>query len=101
MTTLSLGPMRRALFVAIVGSTSLARVAVADPTDPPADGATVSGTRIVVPVVATSPLQGPGLDPDKVPGLIQSLGSEDFTRLHAMSPTETLMQRVPGVSTSD
>jgi iron complex outermembrane receptor protein len=57
--------------------------------------------RIVVNVVATSPLKGPGIDPDKLPVPIQSLSAQDFGRLNSPLLTDTLMQRIPGVSTSD
>jgi len=66
-----------------------------------ASDAGAAGGRIVVNVVATSPLKGPGIDADKLPGTVQSLTSGDFARLNSMSVTDTLMQRIPGVSTSD
>jgi iron complex outermembrane recepter protein len=68
-----------------------------------ADGAAgdADAGRIVVNVVATSPLKGPGIDPDKLPVTVQSLMSKDFERLNSLSVTDTLMQRIPGVSASD
>jgi iron complex outermembrane recepter protein len=66
-----------------------------------ANDADASGGRIVVNVVATSPLKGPGIDPDKLPVTVQSLTAKDFARLNSLSVTDTLMQRIPGISTSD
>jgi len=66
-----------------------------------ASDADTAGGRIVVNVVTTSPLKGPGIDPDKLPVTVQSLTAGDFARLNSLSVTDTLMQRIPGVSTSD
>ncbi|MGZ5850102.1 MAG: TonB-dependent receptor plug domain-containing protein, partial [Methyloceanibacter sp.] len=52
-------------------------------------------------VIATSPMGGAGVDPDKVPGSTQTLSGEDFSRSYSPSITDTLTQRVPGVSTTD
>jgi iron complex outermembrane recepter protein len=54
-------------------------------------------------VVSTSPLSGSGsgIDRDKVPALVQSVRSEDIERANSQNITDTLFQRVPGVSTSD
>ena len=52
-------------------------------------------------VIATSPLGGAGVDPDKVSGSTQTLFADDFSRTYSPSITDTLMQRVPGVSTTD
>ena len=41
------------------------------------------------------------IDRDKVPSNTQSLTSEDFSRTYSSSVTDALMQRVPGVSTTD
>ncbi len=54
-----------------------------------------------VEVVATAPLPGAGIDRDKVPGTVQTLTSDDFTRTGSPNVTETLFQRTPGVSLSD
>jgi iron complex outermembrane receptor protein len=54
-----------------------------------------------VDVIATSPLPGPGIDRDKVPGLAVTISADDFARTFSHSVTETLSQRVPGVSLSD
>lgn len=51
-------------------------------------------------VISTSPLGG-GIDRDKVPALTQTVTAEDFSRNYASNITDTLFQRIPGVSTSD
>jgi iron complex outermembrane recepter protein len=51
-------------------------------------------------VVATSPLGG-DINRDKVPGTVQTLTSDDFTRTESPVVTDTLFQRIPGVSLSD
>src|SRR5439155_17497588 len=51
-------------------------------------------------VVAPSPLGG-YVDRDKVPGTVQTLTAPDFTRTESPNVTETLFQRIPGVSLSD
>ena len=69
-----------------------------------ADGSSDADTnagRIVVNVIATSPLKGPGIDSDKVPSEVDSLTAKDFARSNSLSVTDTLSQRVPGVTTSD
>jgi iron complex outermembrane receptor protein len=53
-----------------------------------------------VSVVATSPLGGE-INRDKVPGTVQTLTSDDFTRTESPVVTDTLFQRIPGVSLSD
>ena len=52
-------------------------------------------------VIATSPLGGSGIDRDKVPAMTHTLSGDDFSRTYSTSVTDTLMQRVPGVSTTD
>jgi iron complex outermembrane receptor protein len=52
-------------------------------------------------VISTSPLDGTGIDRDKVPTMVQTLSAEDFSRSYSPNVTDTLMQRVPGVSTTD
>jgi iron complex outermembrane receptor protein len=52
-------------------------------------------------VISTSPFSGGGIDRDKVPALVQTLRSEDFERTQSQNITDTLFQRLPGVSTSD
>src|SRR5439155_1237855 len=51
-------------------------------------------------VIAPSPLGG-YVDRDKVPGTVQTLTAPDFTRTESPNVTETLFQRIPGVSISD
>src|SRR5213078_1454781 len=51
-------------------------------------------------VVATSPLGGE-VDRDKVPGTVQTLTSDDFTRTESPNVTETLVERIPGITLSD
>jgi iron complex outermembrane receptor protein len=52
-------------------------------------------------VISTSPLPGAGIERDKVPALVQTITSEDFARTYSPSITDTLFQRIPGISTSD
>jgi iron complex outermembrane recepter protein len=52
-------------------------------------------------VVATTPITGLGFDRDKVPAMVQTLPAEDFSRVYSPNVVETLMQRIPGVSTND
>ena len=52
-------------------------------------------------VISTSPFSGGGIDRDKVPALVQTLTAEDFAQRHSPNVTDTLFQRIPGVSTSD
>jgi iron complex outermembrane recepter protein len=63
-------------------------------------------TVTVRPVAPTptppQPSAEPGvIDRDKVPSSTQSLTSEDLSRTYTPAVTEALMQRVPGVSTTD
>jgi iron complex outermembrane recepter protein len=89
------------LLVLLVPILLLAQASLAAAADESASDTGAVGGRIVVNVVATSPLKGPGIDPDKLPVTVQSLSSSDFARLNSLSVTDTLMQRIPGVSTSD
>lgn len=52
-------------------------------------------------VISTTPVQGPGIDKDKIPSLTSTVTAEDFQRTHSQNVTDTLFQRVPGVSLSD
>jgi iron complex outermembrane recepter protein len=52
-------------------------------------------------VISTSPLPGAGIDREKVPALVQTITAEDFARTYSPSITDTLFQRIPGISTSD
>src|SRR5262249_12157015 len=51
-------------------------------------------------VIAPSPLGG-YVDRDKVPGTVQTLTSDDFKRTESPIVTDTLFQRIPGVTLSD
>lgn len=52
-------------------------------------------------VIATTPVQGTGIDRDKVPAQTYSISAEDFQRAYSPNITDTLFQRIPGVSVSD
>ena len=52
-------------------------------------------------VIATTPLGETGVDRDKVAASTQTLNADDFSRTYSQSVTDTLMQRVPGVSVTD
>ena len=51
--------------------------------------------------VTATPLPGGGIDRDKVPATVHTLNAEDFARNPPTSVTDTLFQRIPGVSVSD
>jgi iron complex outermembrane receptor protein len=42
-----------------------------------------------------------GVDRDKIPAMVETISAEDIARVHSQNLTDTLMQRVPGVATSD
>ena len=67
----------------------------------PAAGAAQPQALPEIQVISTSPFPGGGIDRDKVPALVQTLTAEDFSRTYSPNVTETLFQRIPGVSTSD
>ena len=52
-------------------------------------------------VIGTSPLQGVGIDRDKVPAMTQTVTADDFSRAYSPNITDTLFQRIPGVTLSD
>jgi iron complex outermembrane receptor protein len=52
-------------------------------------------------VVAPTPLGGRGVDPDKLPAVVETVGDSDFVRSGSLVVTDALQQRVPGVSLSD
>jgi iron complex outermembrane receptor protein len=52
-------------------------------------------------VISTSPLSGVGIDREKVPALVQTVTSDDIARTYNPNITDTLFQRIPGVSSSD
>ncbi len=70
----------------------------------PPPGPTSPSPTVILPsvdIIATSPLPGTGVDRDKMPGTVRSLGADDFARTGSLSVTDTLFQRIPGVSLSD
>ncbi len=52
-------------------------------------------------VIANTPVQGPGIDKDKIPSMTSTVTAEDFQRSYSQNITDTLFQRVPGISLSD
>lgn len=65
--------------------------------------ALAQGETIALPdvsVVAPSPAGG-NIDREKVPGTVQTLTTDDFARAASPNVTQTLFQRIPGVSLSD
>ena len=66
-------------------------------------GAVAQGPQTLpeIQVISTSPLGGIGIDRDKVPALVQTVTADDFARTYSSNVTDTLFQRIPGVSTSD
>lgn len=52
-------------------------------------------------VISNTPIQGPGIDRDKILSLTSTVTAEDFQRSTSQNVTDTLFQRVPGVSLSD
>ncbi len=54
-----------------------------------------------VTVVAPTPLAGPGVDADKLPGATESLQAFDLQRRGSLAVTDALEQRTPGLSLSD
>jgi iron complex outermembrane receptor protein len=67
-------------------------------------GAALAQNATVLPeiqVISTSPLSGVGIDREKVPALVQTVTSDDIARTYNPNITDTLFQRIPGVSSSD
>jgi iron complex outermembrane receptor protein len=64
-----------------------------------ADAADAATVREVV--VTPAPSSGPGVDADKLPGAVVSLGAADFQREGSPVVTDALAQRAAGVSLSD
>jgi iron complex outermembrane receptor protein len=55
-----------------------------------------------VEVVSTSPLPGGGGESlDKIPGMVQTVPAEDFSRINSPNVTDTLQQMVPGAVSID
>ena len=67
---------------------------------PPSAAAAVSASPAFQ-VVAPTPVTGIGFDRNKVPAMVQTLTAEDFSRVYSPNVVETLMQRIPGVVTTD
>jgi iron complex outermembrane receptor protein len=76
--------------------TSPRRAPSGDPVTPPATRA-APATDSAPPVNADPTL----IDRDKVPSSTESLTADDFSRTYSSSVTDALLQRVPGVATSD
>ena len=79
-------------------SVSLAAILLATPI---AAAAEEAPTVSPVTVVAPTPLAGPGVDADKLPGATESLQASDLQRRGSLSITDALEQRTPGLSLSD
>ena len=73
-----------------------ARPARAPPETPAPTPAALPAYQLVAP----TPLTGIGFDRSKVPAMVQTLPAEDFSRVYSPNVVETLMQRIPGVSTN-
>jgi iron complex outermembrane receptor protein len=83
---------RGAALVVVLGAVSNVARADADP------GASVTLPDVVV---ATSPLPGPTIDIDKVPGLVQSVGSDTVTLAGAAGLNGALAARLASVNLND
>src|SRR4029453_9212275 len=75
--------------------------AAARPATPPAAPAPAPAALPAFQVVAPTPLTGIGFDRSKVPAMVQTLPAEDFSRVYSPNVVETLVQRIPGVSTNN
>ena len=83
--------MRRVLLLAaaaLAGAPEFARAA---------DAPEVSG----VVVVAPTPLEGRGVDPQKLPAVVETLGADDFRRSGSRAVTDALEQHVAGATLAD
>jgi iron complex outermembrane receptor protein len=58
-------------------------------------------TLPTIDVISNTPMQGTGIDKDKIPSMTSTVTSEDFQRSHSQNITDTLFQRIPGVTLSD
>jgi iron complex outermembrane receptor protein len=76
---------------AILLATPLAAAAAAE------EAPTVSSITVVAP----TPLAGPGVDADKLPGATETLQAADLQRRGSLAVTDALEQRTPGLSLSD
>ncbi|HEY0330212.1 MAG TPA: TonB-dependent receptor [Rhodopseudomonas sp.] len=52
-------------------------------------------------VISNTPLPGSGIDRDKIPSMTSSVTASDFERSYSQNVTDTLFQRIPGVTLSD
>jgi iron complex outermembrane receptor protein len=52
-------------------------------------------------VVAPTPLEGRGVDPQKLPAVVETLGADDFLRSGSLAATDALERRVAGVTLQD
>src|SRR5262249_11792561 len=68
---------------------------------PPAPPPPAAPPPAAAPPTETVPRDPTVIDRDKVPSSTQTLTASDFERTYTQSVTEALMQRVPGVSTTD
>src|SRR5207244_10541733 len=77
---------------------------VSSPRRAPSGGPTPPPATSVAPTIETAPpvIADPTLiDRDKVPSNTESLTADDFSRTYSSSVTDALLQRVPGVATTD
>jgi outer membrane receptor protein involved in Fe transport len=69
---------------------------------PPAGAAPPATTALpAFQVIAPAPITGLGFDRNKVPAMVQTVTSEDFSRVYSPNVVETLQQRIPGVITNN
>ncbi len=66
-----------------------------------AQNATPTQALPTIDVIATTPLPGVGIDRDKIPSTTYSVNATDFERTYSSNITDTLFQRIPGVTLSD
>ena len=52
-------------------------------------------------VVSPTPVTGIGFDRNKVPAMVQTLTADDFTRTDSPNVVDALVQRIPGIVSSD
>jgi outer membrane receptor for Fe3+-dicitrate len=69
-----------------------------------APGTALAQTAITLPpidVVSTSPLPTGGVERDKIPEMVRTVTSEDFSRTYSLSTPDALLQNVAGVQLND
>ena len=109
LAALNIGMLLPAAALAQSNSVPLPEIDVVSPTPLPARPATNAGARQGGGTVSAAQgnaekppvAESSGLDRDKVPAMVQTVGADDFARSGSMNVTQTLMQRVPGAATSD